>query len=856
MRVSPRLDADRSARRTEALTLRRPRNGRIHVGVLLGYTLLALVFTYPLVARIGEELIGRGNDLWIFQWNNWWIRKAWLEGLSVYYTPYMFHPQGVPLYFHSFSWFNSLLWMALSPLAGTVGAHNTTVLLGYVISGYTMYLLVQTLTGSHPAAFLAGMVFAFFRHRGVNHLHLFSIQWIPLVVLCLIRLERTGRLLYGIAGGIALGLSALCGWQQLLLSGLWIVFWLIYNTLAKRWANPGRIVIGLSMAFGVCLLLTAPLLWPIVWEGLYQGGAGLTTGALGEGGSDLLTYFLPNDDHPLIRSGLLSEPYERFSHVQGGRNFAGFAALGLIIWAISNRRKESALWALGALSFGILALGPELQVNGAAFPAIPMPYRLLDPTLLGRILRRPARLNIVVSLSIAVLTGIGAGDVLGRLARHRRWRYAALGLTGAIIFAEYAVLPFPTSVPAQSEFFNQLRLEPGHFAITDFPIGYLAHDKWYMYAQTLHERPMTGGHVSRIPAQADDLMDRVPVLHEARSGAPKAGELDDVSRQLAPLVEANVKYVILHKDRASASRVDAWREWFATRPYYEDQALLVFRTAPSYGRDFGFAAELGDGIGVIEAQFSSNVLPQHGLLDVEVVWGTREAPTVDWRAYLALTGPSGQEVQRETFEPCEPWSTSDWGQDAVARGRGRLQVDPFVRRGSYTVTLGLVSPVTGLEVGRPISLGQVEVQAIERTFAIPDMAVETDAMFGTALKLLGYDLQTQANKVTLKLHWQALRRMDESYKFFVHLVDSETGDLVAQADFIPYDSTYHTTWWEAEEVVSDEVVLSLADVPPATYRLEVGVYDSDSGQRLPLTGAVEPHQPPDRYVLPEAVRIQ
>jgi hypothetical protein len=41
------------------------------VGVVFGYTGLTLLFTYPLAMRFASELIGRGNDLWIFQWNNW-----------------------------------------------------------------------------------------------------------------------------------------------------------------------------------------------------------------------------------------------------------------------------------------------------------------------------------------------------------------------------------------------------------------------------------------------------------------------------------------------------------------------------------------------------------------------------------------------------------------------------------------------------------------------------------------------------------------------------------------------------------------------------------------------------------------
>jgi hypothetical protein len=45
------------------------------------------------------------------------------------------------------------------------------------------------------------------------------------------------------------------------------------------------------------------------------------------------------------------------------------------------------------------------------------------------------------------------------------------------------------------------------------------------------------------------------------------------------------------------------------------------------------------------------------------------------------------------------------------------------------------------------------------------------------------------NQVTLTLHTQALRRMETSYAILAHLVGDKTGDLMAQADFIPYDST-------------------------------------------------------------------
>jgi hypothetical protein len=184
-----------------------------------------------------------------------------------------------------------------------------------------------------------------------------------------------------------------------------------------------------------------------------------------------------------------------------------------------------------------------------------------------------------------------------------------------------------------------------------------------------------------------------------------------------------------------------------------------------------------------------------------------------------------------------------------------LQVDPFAEGGVYTVTVGLLDPVTGVKAGEPLVVGQVEVQTVERVFETLEMEVESEAVFGALLRLLGYDLRQADDQVIMTLHWQALRRMDTAYKFFVHLVNPETGELVAQVDVMPYNWTYPTTWWEAGEIVSDEIAISLAGVPPGTYRLEIGVYPPDSGIRLPLTSGREPQQPPDRFVLPEAVEV-
>ena len=63
-------------------------------------------------------------------------------------------------------------------------------------------------------------------------------------------------------------------------------------------------------------------------------------------------------------------------------------------------------------------------------------------------------------------------------------------------------------------------------------------------------------------------------------------EIMAVTRQLRPLSDSGVRYLILHKRLASSERLDSWREWLTFKPFYQDDELLVYRTDPKLERDF------------------------------------------------------------------------------------------------------------------------------------------------------------------------------------------------------------------------------------------------------------------------------
>ena len=73
------------------------------------------------------------------------------------------------------------------------------------------------------------------------------------------------------------------------------------------------------------------------------------------------------------------------------------------------------------------------------------------------------------------------------------------------------------------------------------------------------------------------------------------------------------------------------------------------------------------------------------------------------------------------------------------------------------------------------------------------------------------------------------------YTVFVHLLRAD-GEFVAAFDAKPLGGLYPTSVWEPGELIADARELAL-DVPPGDYLLQSGLYELESGARLPVTGA-------------------
>jgi len=127
------------------------------------------------------------------------------------------------------------------------------------------------------------------------------------------------------------------------------------------------------------------------------------------------------------------------------------------------------------------------------------------------------------------------------------------------------------------------------------------------------------------------------------------------------------------------------------------------------------------------------------------------------------------------------------------------------------------------------------------------------ALFGDALELLGYRLETPeatpGGQVKLTLYWHARQRVTTDYTVFVHLLD-EAGEMRGQQDSQPVSGAYPTTLWSPGKVIVDRYAVPVGgDAPPGQYRLAVGLYDLATLQRLPAFDSAGRRLENDRLLL-------
>ncbi|HWQ13746.1 MAG TPA: glycosyl transferase [Roseiflexaceae bacterium] len=138
-----------------------------------------------------------------------------------------------------------------------------------------------------------------------------------------------------------------------------------------------------------------------------------------------------------------------------------------------------------------------------------------------------------------------------------------------------------------------------------------------------------------------------------------------------------------------------------------------------------------------------------------------------------------------------------------------------------------------------VPLHRVVIHGIEyaRIYQLPrPFATPLDARFGTGLTLRGVTVERAPGRITVTPAWDVRTPPAGDYHAFVHLLDAQ-GRRVAQVDAPPGGGDAPPTGrWQAGQQIAVPLPLELPPaLPPGAYRLTLGLYDTASGARLPLT---------------------
>jgi hypothetical protein len=601
-----------------------------HGLVLLGYFLLTIVMTWPLVTQITTAIPGDSFDGWQNYWNLWWVKTALVDRQQTpFVTDLLYYPTGVGLYFHTLNPFNGLLTLPLQLSGSLFVAYNTVVFFSWTVAGYGVYLLTRWILDvgysilperearipntQYPlSAFLAGAVFTFapvhMAHL-LGHMQVMSLQWLPFYVLYL--LQAIARCRRGqpwtrqaLMAGLFLALAGLCDWYFVLylffFTGL-VVLWQFlpghWGSNLKSKACPGRIqnlksaIVPPLVAGALMLLLLSPVLIPMVREATQFSFMVRPTSDLYIFSASLLDFLVPNRLHTLWRPESFTWPGNQIAPVSERTISIGYIPLLLALVALWRWRPAVRFWAVTALFFLLLALGPRIHLGNITESDLPTilsnttpewtPFALLNRTVpFMRISRSVSRYALMVQLAMAVLAGIGVATLLQRRRVLTGW--LTNGALLLLLLGEFWVAPYPMSPPDTPAFYEQIRGMADVRGILNLPMNY---DRpGYLLYQTVHQKPLVVAYISRDDPRT--LTERIPVLQHFRHLGPDIVDVNPVAVGSTVLNDLGIDLVIQDRYKMPGGVERSYTEELANAifagqtPLYADERITVQRVQP------------------------------------------------------------------------------------------------------------------------------------------------------------------------------------------------------------------------------------------------------------------------------------
>jgi len=570
-----------------------------HVSVIIIFSVLTVIFTFPVILDFASDAAGMEcYDKCHMMWRFWWTDFSFQNDLDFQHSDYMFYPHGVDIS-GNLAYFTTFIGFLLVQFLDYVTTWNTIWFLGLVFGGYGCYLLANNFNKNYLSSIIAGIIFTFTTYHmahSFTHIGLAMIVWIPIFILFLFKLLEKQSKYYSIIGGIIFFLVSLTHlYYSVFITMFSIVFFAVYIFKQKKVSNK-TFITNFSILLTIGLISTSILFFSNTATSSELGDRRLQEHITYS--TNLENLILPAPEHTtqvLSNDGMITSFYSFFDkpvwdpHIEQ-YSFLGYSVIFLSALAVIRYRRNHAwFWLLICGIFIVMSFGPELKIFHQS-TGIVMPEKIFFDTIPEwDEIRAPARFIVISTLSLAILSSFAVYGLMKNRFSSFKQQLVLTSIIGLVIFFEFSMIPFPTYTETIPDIYEEIKNDESKFAVLPAPIGgtgdyMLMSEPRILYHQIYHEKPIYGGHESRVSYETMEHT-RTYFLNFFHA---VGGSNNDIIKQdisihgLALFDYFDIKYVTMHKNWLTLAGLTLMKQTMSeilneNTPTYEDSNIVVYK---------------------------------------------------------------------------------------------------------------------------------------------------------------------------------------------------------------------------------------------------------------------------------------
>lgn len=569
---------------------------------LLFFFVLSVIYTWPLILHFNEAIFGiwgnrnrYGGDMFSSIYSYWLIKYLIENHLSIFKNPLTIFPFGASgSYAYGLRPIGEVLvGYVMTILSNEKITYNFMIFSSFILSGIVVFLIVWKLTKNYWASLISGFVFSFSPYHlyvSCGWAELCQIYLFPLYFFCLLKVNETKKLIWGIISGLLFAYICLYvlyyGYFAGVATGIFVIFKLIwdYNRFAQNphvsagtegkarfqastktnskaveslqektlglqpreaykkskkidWMVARNLGIGYVLAI---IIVFAGFSKMPPWD--MFGGNNLAKYKLDDlvlRSARPLDYILPSIDHPIFGnfSRDLLDNHLKFTHnvfdISLGWLTLGLAIFGSIVFLKKKIQKDInfnfsvTFFIVIAVSLFVLSMPPYFNFLGLK---IPLPSQIVF--YLTPMFKSVSRYGVIVMCSVSILAGISLDYISRKFTVTKKALLYFFVFIIVLFEFQNKSMYVATSYYEVPSVYQWLSIQPEKFAIAEYPamLDFDYRNMYYKYFQRLHQKPMMNG------AQADSKDDllRISLFDITSLGTQKI------------LKGLGIKYVVIH----------------------------------------------------------------------------------------------------------------------------------------------------------------------------------------------------------------------------------------------------------------------------------------------------------------------